>query len=46
LFGIGGAGGGGRILAEALERGLTGLGVKFAVIDDLEPGEERLIELG
>jgi len=39
----------GRILPEAFERGLTSLGVELALgrrpVDDLEPGQERLVEL-
>ena len=43
---IRGTGGRGRILPEPFERGLTGLGVELAMVDDLKPGQERLVELG
>jgi hypothetical protein len=43
--GVQGAGGGGWVLAVAFEGGLGGFGVKFAMVDDLEPGQEGLVEL-
>jgi len=43
---VGGTGGGGGVLAEAFEGGLAGFGVEFALVDDLDPGQEGLVELG
>ena len=43
---VGGAGGGGGVLTDPFERGLTGLGVEFAVVYDLEPGQQGFVELG
>lgn len=44
IFGVNGADRRGRVLALTLERGLAGLAVELAVIDDLDPGQQRLVE--
>ena len=46
LLRVGGAGGGSGVLADPFERGLTGLGVEFAVVYDLDPGQQGFVELG
>ena len=46
FFRVGGAGGGGGVLTGTFERGLTGLGVELSMVDDLDPGQEGLVELG
>jgi hypothetical protein len=42
---VGGTGGRGWVLAEPFEGRLTSLSVEFAMIDDLDPGQERLVQL-
>jgi hypothetical protein len=39
-------GAGGGVLAVAFERRLTDFGVEFAVVNDFDPGQEGLVELG
>ena len=46
FLGVDRAGGGSGVLAEAFEGRLAGLGVELAVVDDLQPGQERFVELG
>jgi len=43
---VGGACGGSGVLTDSFERGLTGLGVEFAVVYDLDPGQQGFVELG
>jgi len=45
LLRVGGTGRGGGVLAMPFERRLAGLGVQLVVVDDLQPGQERLVEL-
>jgi hypothetical protein len=42
---IGGASGGSGVLAEAFEGRLAGFGVQLGMVDDLDPGQEGLVEL-
>jgi hypothetical protein len=45
LCGVDGTGGGGRVLAETFEGSLAGFGVELGMVDDLDPGQERFVEL-
>jgi len=45
FFRVSGAGSGSGVLAEALEGRLAGLVVELGVVNDLDPGQERLVEL-
>jgi hypothetical protein len=46
FLGVSRAGGRSGILTRAFEGGLTGFGVELAMVDNLDPGQERFIELG